>query len=154
MFLDRRLGNNGQVPLTSERRNLPETYYISNERRLHLRLTSPHEYGETPKDFIDKTRNKMGSGRWCFAGPFQPDAYNKMSDVVESVRRFIQAFEPERVRVVFLSPTRHGVQLSAFLPGRDLSDALLQVGGVEVACIDARKRETNGWFLADFFDFT
>ena len=38
IFLDRRFGMNGQVPSSSEKRNLAETYFISNERRLHLRV--------------------------------------------------------------------------------------------------------------------
>jgi hypothetical protein len=151
MFADRRLGNNGNVPTT---RNISETYHIGNERRLYLRLTSPHEYGETPKEFIDKTKAKMGSGRWCYAGPFQPNAYNKMPDVVESVKRFIASFEPERVRVLFLSPNRHGTELSSFLPDRDVRHELLQIQTVEVACVDARQRQSNGLFFADFFDFT
>ena len=151
MFLDRRFGTEGIVPAT---RNIPENYHISNERRLHLRLTSPHEYGETTKEYMDKAKSKMGPSRWCFACPFQPEAHNRMPDVVESVQKFIAAFEPERVRVVFLSPNRHGLQLKDFLLGRDLSDELLQVGGVEVACVDARRRQANGLFLADFFDFT
>ena len=151
IFLDRRFGSGGQIPNSNK---LKDSYYISNERRLYLRLTSPHEYGDTPKKFIDKTRSKMVSGRWCYAGALQPDAYNQMPDVVESVGRFINAFKPERVRVVFLSPDRHGAQLSAFLPGRDLSGELLQIPTVEVACVDARERESNGLFLADFFDFT
>lgn len=150
MFLDRRLGTGGAVPTT---KNIPDSYYISNERRLYLRLTSPHEYGETPRDFIDKTKAKMGSGRWCYAGAFQPDAYNKMPDVVESVKRFISAFEPERVRVAFLSPNRHDVRLSDYSAGRDLLHELLQIPTVEVVCIDARLRQSNGLFLADFFDF-
>jgi len=151
MFLDRRLGTGGRVPTT---RNIPDTYYISNERRLYLRLTSPHEYGETPKEFLDKAKVKMGSGRWCYAGAFQPDAYNNMPDVVDSVRCFIAAFEPERVRVAFLSPNRHGAQLPDFLPGRDLLGELLQIPTVEAVCIDARQRQSNGLFLADFLDFT
>lgn len=151
MFLDRRLGNNGNVPTT---RNIPDTYYISNERRLYLRLTSPHEYGETPKEFLDKTAAKMGYGRWCFAGALQPGAFNQMPDVVDSVKRFIKAFEPERVRVAFLSPNRHGHRLKSFLPGRDLLDELLQIPTVEAVCIDARQRQSNGLFLADFLDFT
>ena len=151
MFLDRRLGTSGSVPTT---RNIPDTYYISNERRLYLRLTSPHEYNESPKDFIEKTKAKMGNGRWCFAGPFQPDAFNQMPDVVDSVKKFISAFEPERVRVVFLSPNRHGAEIDTFILRRDLRDELLQIPTVEVACADARKRQSNGLFLADFFDFT
>jgi hypothetical protein len=151
MFLDRRLGTEGNVPST---RNIPETYYISNERRLHLRLTSPHEYGESPEEYMDKAKGKMVPGRWCFACALQPDAHKKMPDVVDSVRKFIAAFDPERVRVVFLSPNRHGLELKDFAPGRDLSDELHQINGVEVVCVDARRRAANGLFLADFFDFT
>ena len=154
MFLDRRLGTGGEVPSSADKRKLADNYHISNERRLHLRLTSPHEYHETPKEFTDKLRNKTVSGRWCYAGPFQPDAFNQMPDVIDSVKHFIHEFEPERVRVVFLSPNRHGAMLDSFLPGRDLSHELLQISTVEVACVDARQRQSNGLFLADFFDFT
>ena len=153
MFLDRRLGMGGEVPSGAERR-LVETYHISNERRLHLRLTSPHENGETLEEFTNKVRSKTGVGRWCYAGPFQPDAIKNMPDVVDSVKHFISEFKPERVRVVFLSPNRHGAMLDSFLPGRDLSHELLLIPTVEVACVDARQRQTNGLFLADFFDFT
>jgi hypothetical protein len=153
IFLDRRFGMDGQIPSSSQQKKLPDTYYISNERRLYLRLTSPNEYGETPKEFIDKTRGKMGDGRWSFLGPLQPDAFKQMPDVVDSVKYFINAFNPERVRVVFLSPNRHGTEVDNFIPGRDLRDELLQIG-VEVACIDARRRAVNGLMLADFFDFT
>src|SRR5260370_12270091 len=152
IFRDRRFGTNGRVPPSSESRNLPEMYFISNERRLYLRLTSPHEVGETPSEFLKKTRRKMSSGRWCFAGPFQPEAFRRMPDVVRSVDLFVKAFKPERVRVVFVSPNRHGAEVGEFLPGRDVRTELLHIG-VEVACIDGRHREANGLFLADFFDF-
>ena len=154
IFRDSRLGTTGQIPSSSEKHKLAEIYPISNERRLYLRLTSPHEMGETPKEFFDKTRKKMVSGRWCFAAPLQPDAFKRMPDVVESVKRFTEALEPERVRVIFLSPTRQGEMLRDFAPDRDLCGELLHVNCVEVACIDARRRDRNGLFLADFFDFT
>jgi hypothetical protein len=76
-----------------------------------------------------------------------------MPDIVETVRKFVSYFQPERLRVVFLSPNRHGAQLSQFAPLRDLSVELLRLD-VEVACIDARHRHVNGLHLADFFDFT
>jgi len=154
IFRDRRFGTNGHVPPGSESRKVGETYYISNERHLYLRLTSPHEVGETPSSFLKKTHRKMGSGRWCFACPFQPEAFKRMPDVVKSVVLFVKAFHPERVRVVFLSPNRHGVELGKFLPGRDVSTELLRLERVEVACVDGRYREANGLFLADFLDFT
>lgn len=154
IFLDKRLETGGNIPLSSDRPNLPDTYTLGNERRLYLRLTSPHEFKESPDVFIGKTRNKMVSGRWSFACPLQPEKFNKMPDAVESVKIFIQAFEPERIRVVFLSPTRHGVEIKDFLPGRNITDELFSISNVEVVYIDARYREKNGLFWADFFDFT
>lgn len=154
LFLDRRLGREGVPPPSSEQPRLPEIYHLSNERHLYLRLTSPHENGETLKKFLEKTSNKMEAGRWCYAGPFQPDAFRKMPDVVKSVESFIGAFSPERARVAFLSPNRHGHSVETFLPGRDLTQELLAVPGVEVMCLDGRQRGKNGLLLADFFDFT
>jgi len=151
MFLDRKLGANGVIP---ESRNIPDTYYITNERRLYVRLTSPHEYDESPAEFINKAREKMGSGRWCFAGALQPGAFKKMPNAVESIRLFIAEFKPERVRAVFLSPNRHGKLFSEFSDDRDLLRDLLDIPSVEVACIDARRRRSNGLLLADFFDFS
>ena len=154
LFRDRRLGMNGEPPASTEQRRLPEVYWLSNERRLYLRLSSPHESGESVKEFIDKTRGKMGDGRWCFAGPFQPEAFREMPDVVETVGAFIDAFSPERARVAFLSPNRHGIEVPDFLPGRDLRAELNQLPRVEVICIDGRPRDINGLLLADFLDFT
>lgn len=154
LFKDRRLGTGGSPPSSADQKRLPEIYHLSNERRLYLRLTSPHEYGETPKEFIEKTKDKMGSGRWCFAGPFQPDAFRNMPDVVASVEAFIQAFQPERLRIAFLSPNRHGQEVDTFLPSRDLRRELLSIESIEVLCIDGRERGKNGLMLADFFDFT
>jgi hypothetical protein len=151
MFRDRRLGTDGVIPTALK---VSETYFLSNERRLYFRLTSPHEYNESPEEYTEKAKGKMLDGRWCYVGPLQPNAHNKMPDVVDSVKQFITIFEPERVRVVFLSPNRHGVSINDFIPGRDLADELLQLPRVEVACIDARRRVVNGLFLADFFDFT
>jgi hypothetical protein len=145
----------GNPPPSADQRRLSEVYWLSNERRLYLRLTSPHEVGETADQFIEKTRGKMvEGGRWCFAGPLQPDSFREMPDIVETVRAFIAGLSPERVRVAFLSPNRHGVEVDGFLDGRDLMGELNQIHGVEVMCIDGRWRGVNGLLLADFFDFT
>lgn len=154
MFVDRRLGTAGECPSSTEQLRLPETYYLSNERRLYLRLTSPHEFNESPDEFLNKCKEKMQNGRWCYAGPFQPNAYKKMPDVVASVEAFIKVFNPERVRVAFLSPNRHGHEVGTFVHGRDLRQELLSLSKVEVICVDGRRRGKNGLLLADFFDFT
>jgi hypothetical protein len=150
LFQDRRLGNEGTPPSS---RRLRQCYYLTNERRLYLRLTSPHEYDESPEEFIEKTKNIMGEGRWCFAGALQPDTFRKMPDVVSSVKLFIQAFQPERIRIAFLSPNRHGLEVDTFLPHRDLRSELLSISRVEVLCLDGRMKGKNGLLLADFFDF-
>jgi hypothetical protein len=59
MFRDVRLGTGGDIPME---KRLPELYRLSNERCLYLRLTSPHEAGESigrkrhgRKNFLTKT---------------------------------------------------------------------------------------------------
>jgi len=150
MFLDWQLQNGGKI-LTAKK--IPETYRLSNERRLHLRLTSPHEYGETPDEWLNKIGTKTQGGRWCVADALQPNAENKMPDVVAAVLAFMQRFDPERIRVIFLSPTWKGDTIDNYAPGVDLVSSLL-AEDIEVATVDARSREGNGLFLADFFDFT
>jgi hypothetical protein len=156
MFQDWRLGSKGVIPTNN---NLPEIYRLSNERSLYLRLTSAHEVGETPKEFLDRTWDKIVSNtpkegrRWNFASALQPAPANNMKVTLEAIcRRFESWFEPERIRVVFLSPDRHGNELqgshAAMVPG------LLTVPKVEVCWIDARDRRANGLLLADYFDFT
>ena len=163
MFEDIRLGTGGDIP--TERR-LPELYRLSNERCLYLRLTSPHEAGETigtkrhgQTNFLEKTVEtieentpRMGK-RWNFAGALQPGARKHMPDVVKTCRAFVRYFEPERTRVVFLSPDRHGRSLQE-TQHMGLVDRLREISSVEVCWIDARNRTVNGLLLAGFFDFT
>jgi len=153
MYLDRRLGTDGAIPPSTKSR-LQETIHLSNERKLYMRLTSPHEANETTDEFLTKTLNKMGSGRWCYAGPFQPNAFKKMPDVITSVDSFVRKFSPERTRVVLLYPNHRGQELESFLPGRDLLSELHNIPSVEVVTIDTRQKGKNGLILSDFFDFT
>jgi hypothetical protein len=138
---------------------------LSNERSLYLRLTSPHEARESlrkqrgKKNFLEKTAEVMDEHtprfgrRWNFAGALQPHSRHNMPNVVATCRAFVRRFDPERTRVVFLSPDRHG----AFLQGAEhmeFVDGLREIPSVEVCWIDARDRTVNGLLLADFFDFT
>lgn len=152
MFRDRRFGRNGEIP--SSRGRVNASYYLSNERRLHLRLSSPHEMGEDYKEFFSKLRGVMNKGRWCFAGALQPDEYKRMPDLITLLHLFISEFSPERVRVLFLSPTRHNQDISSFIDRIDLLSVTNSIPEVEAVCIDARERERNGLFIADFFDYT
>jgi len=163
MFRDVRLGTNGNIPAAT---NLQEMYRLSNERCLYIRLTSPHERGEyigrrpdgEADNFLQKTEEKIVSStphvgrRWNFACALQPLAANHMPDVVETVRAFVARFDPERTRVLFLSPDRHDARLQrGHLP---LVAGLRTIPSVEIAWIDARDRTANGLLIADFFDFT
>ena len=152
MFLDRQLERGGEIP--TERR-IPLIHHLSNERHLYVRLTSPHETNESPIDFIEKCGDAMPQGRFCFACPFQVDAFKQMPGVVESVRLFRRAFSPERTRVAFLSPNYLNETISLLSPTANI-DIIgdLHADGVEAIVIDVRRREANGLLLADFFDFT
>ena len=155
MFRDRRLGFAGEIPTA---KNLRDVFSLSNERWLYLRLTSPHEMKEFLEDFLKKTEDEIkkhnsNGVRWNFVSPLQPNAANNMPDAVEAVTAFYTRFHPERTRVVFLSPDRHGAYLqeSAHV---GLVDRLRQTPSVEICWIDARDRTANGLLLADFLDFT
>ena len=148
MFLDPRLGTSGQIP---EARNLPNIYALSPFRRLYLRLTSPHEAGETLDRFLEKIEeNTHGRYRWNVASAVQIHPTENMPDLSDLVAALDERFSPERIRVAILSPDRHGDVL-ADAPA--LMQALQAVPSCETLCIDARCRNCNGLLLADTFDF-
>lgn len=150
MFRDFRLNTWGSIPSTPK---LHSVYALSNERRLYLRLTSPHERGETRTIFYSKFRRVLRYGhRWSFVCPVQPDAFNKMPDAVETIVGFADQFGPERVRAVFLSPSRKGVPKDPAKLAK-MHDFLWKKK-VECMSIDARTPDLNGKILSDFFDFT
>ena len=152
MFYDFRLGRGGLLPTASR---IAETYHLSNERRLYVRLTSPHEWGETLSQFLNKVAKKTPSGRWCFACPLQPDASSKMPDAIETVRAFVEKFQPERTRICFLLPDEQR-RLAALTALNRLLPILHTIDTVECNFIVAETpfARANGLFLADFFDFT
>jgi len=156
MFLDWRLGTRGQVP---QARSLPRSYPLSNERWLYLRLTSPHEAGDTIDEFLDKCRYEMQSGgtrgwcRWNFAGALQISATSKLPQGAEVIEKFTKRFSPERMRTVILSPDRSGKEVESSRL-RQLIKDLRSVTKCEVMMVDATSREANGLMYADFFDFT
>lgn len=147
MFLDSRMG--GKIPETDK---IVATYRIGNDRGLYVRLTSPHESGESPKEFFKKIKQNTDEGRWSIAVPLQPDRANKMPDVVGTVRKFRAIFFSERVRVCFLSPDCRGVVHDKEI--RPLINKLWEIDGVECIMIDATNTNKNGLFYSDFFDFT
>ena len=156
LFLDRRFGKDGVIPV---RGNLRRTYYLSNERRLYLRLTSPHEYGESLNDFLNKCENMMWSSgreisRWNFFGPLQIKSPNReiIPDGITVIKEFMERFKPERVRAVILSPNCSG----EFMESETLQEHLEELHEIdcEVILTDARESENNGLIYSDFFDFT
>jgi hypothetical protein len=152
MFLDHRFGSNGQIPVKAKIR---ETIRLSNERLLYFRLTSPHERKETLQVFLDKIKDKIQSesGRWNVAGALQPEPAGKMPELYDIIYKLYSRFSPERIRLCFLSPDRHGNSM----PNEYITQIIprvQQIPGTETVFIDSRPREINGLFLADFFDFT
>src|SRR5262249_20192204 len=136
LFTDPRLGLNGRLPKASKVR---EHFWLSADRSLYLRLTSPHEMNESLREFLKKIASKTNSGRWCVAAPLQPDRAGRMPDLLRTVEAVVRRFRPERVRVCILSPDRKGVALDS-KELRRLFRNLWQVRTVECHCIDARNR--------------
>ena len=148
MFLDPRLGYDGQIPTIRRPR---ERYRLSPDRQLYVRFSSPHESNATLEEFLNKIETKSVSGRWCFAGAVQIESTNRVPDLRDVVDAIVQRFSPERIRIALLSPDRRGRQLA---DANDHLENLREAAPVvEVMSIDARTREGNGLLLADTFDF-
>lgn len=155
MFLDKRFGKQGIVPKKARVADI----HLSTERLLRMRIASPHEAGETIAEFLSKAGARMSGGRWNFVSPLHPLSYKNMPDAVTTIGKFQAKYHPERIRVIFISPTQSGEVLDDYAGGRDLVKELLAISSsVEVALIDNRSQlksmQHNGLLLADFFDFT
>lgn len=155
MFLDWRLGTSGRIPTANKLRN---SYPLSNERWLYLRLTSPHEAGDTMKGFLNTCTERMQSGkqswcRWNFAGAVQISAARNLPRGTEVIEEFINHFSPERVRAVILSPDRSGTVMPEN-ERQQLIQELRLLTKCEVVTVDATSRDASGLIYADFFDFT
>lgn len=151
MFTDYRLY--GNIP---DQKKLHATFTIGNKRDLYVRMTSPHEYGESPTEFHKKIEDAIDGGRWCIASPMQPSAYKQMPGIVDSVCLFSKHFSPERIRVCFIFPdnaTENSPQVNN-TPAISYIQDLWNIPNVECAYIDARSKTHNGLFYADFFDFS
>ena len=156
IFRDQRFGTCGEIPCA---RNIPETYPLSNERWFYLRLSSPHESGNTLEEFVAKCDRKMWASvsvvrRWNFAGALQMRATKQLPEGPrEVIETFMERFNPNRVRAVILSPDRSGNVLDS-QEIQILMDTLQELQICEVLTVDARWRSAHGLMYADFFDFT
>ncbi len=152
MFLDHRLGKYGQIP---EAHNLPNSYMLSNNRSLYLRLTSPHEAGEDIQEFLAKCRREMSRSpltrRRNFAGALQISGTDDLPEGRDVIEAFVETFAPERIRAVILSPTCWGASIDD-IPL--LTNELREIPRCEVITVDATDRTANGLIYSDFFDFT
>ncbi|MCH8299258.1 MAG: hypothetical protein IIC39_01790 [Candidatus Marinimicrobia bacterium] len=156
MFRDIRFRNGG-IPLPNNRR--PGKINLSNERKLLLRIMSPQENGEDWEKFITKILKTAQSGRWNLVSAMQTDPTNmetdpsnKMPDLKQCIKDFISEFNPERIRVCFLSPIHNGDMLPNEIFEVTIPSLLRLDNRIECCTIDAN--HDHGLFLADFFDFT
>ncbi len=156
MFIDRRLGTNGTIPNASRIKPVA----LSPERCLVIRCASPHERKETLEKFFDKIDREMKRAfdqfwRFNYACALQPEAENKMPDLVTICKKLNARFAPERIRVILIDPRQDG-RPGSRLAQSDVDE--LRSLSVEMAIIDAHRSTPlyeypNGIFLADFFDF-
>lgn len=156
MFVDPRLGTNGKIPGASRIKRVT----LSPERCLAIRCTSPHERKETLRQFFTKIDHEMQKAsdefwRFNYACALQPEAENKMPDLVTICRKFNARFAPERIRVILIDPRQDGKPGSRLVQS-DVDE--LRSLSVEMAIIDGHQSTPpfeypNGILLADFFDF-
>lgn len=152
IFRDKRFHHHGKSRIGDDGR-LDDWIAISNERWLHVRVTSPHEYGEDIDTFLKKIEDKNDSKshyRWNFLGALQASEFRKMPHPEEAIRHFIKIFTPERVRAVLIVRTYEGEAIESHVMYRILDG--LKDSICEVVLIDAQR--DNGLMIADFFDFT
>lgn len=153
MFLDRRFGTDGEYPGSPGR--LP-VVHLSHLRRLAIRVASPHERGQSVEEYLERVRNQLGPGRWCFAGALQSGDTGTLPGPKAYLESFVQELTPERVRVCILSPDFQDRTLETAL----LERRLRRIPSVETVSFDATAdifedpEEAHGLFLADFFDFS
>ena len=154
MFRDVRLNNNGNRLIGTPRKK----YNLSNERKLHVRITSPHESGDDWDTFVKKILKTVQNGRWNFVCAMQTDPTNMQTDqsikmpfLIDSVTRFLNTFNPERIRICFIYPTYKKLNIQPRLIYETI-ESLHKINKVECCVIDGTN--FNGLFLADFFDFT
>jgi hypothetical protein len=150
MCLDMRFGYGGDIPELGR----ISVINLSNERKLFIKLDSPHEENLDIDEWLDIiAANK--SGRWCFAGALHPAKLNNMPSLKANVRAFYNRFLPERIRLCFISPDKDNNLITESVSDiNTLVNSLRSINGVECIFIDARSKTANGLILADFFNFT
>lgn len=153
VFRDTRLHNNG-ISRIGDNGRLPDWIHISNERFLHIRLTSPHEYGDGFDEFTSKIDAKNdfvgGKYRWNFMGALQTNAFRNMPNSEDVAIHFNKKYRPERSRLILIYKNFSGKTKSQ--NEMDRISAACASHDIEFAMIDATAN--NGLILSDFFDFT
>jgi hypothetical protein len=151
MFSDHQFQTNSLIP---HKKKLGESVKLRCDKKLYLRLTSPHESKEDMDTFLNKISAKIQVDfRWCFAAPLQLKSIGSMPNCVDTIKEFVSRFSPYRTRILFICPDRRGNW-----KGKNDLDVYISrlkiIESVEWAFIDAREREKNGLMLADFFDYS
>jgi hypothetical protein len=158
MFVDPRFGTQGVVP--DEKQKRMPLVALSRERCLQVRLSSPHEKGETLDGFLADLSGtisrlgRRGFRRANIACAMQHVAAKKMPDLMTICRAIKARLRPERMRIAIIDPRQDAMQ------GPDIDVRILEALRkleAEIIWIDSSrgaKANANGLLLADYFDFT
>lgn len=162
MYNDPRFGEDGHVPLGQGHIRIPPVK-LSSARQLFVRLSSPHEMNETLSQFFDgierfAQRAWKDGFRFNLACAVQPRAAKKTPDIITICGELKRSFMPERIRIVQIDPRQDGEAANGALLTAGELRRLWSIDNniIEIATIsgDRRGQAMNGWFLADYFDFT
>ncbi len=159
MYNDPRFGTRGRVPAGRQAILPPVTFSYS--RTLFVRLSSPHESGESLSRFFNKIE-RFGERAWAsgwrfnFACAVQPNQTAQTPDVVTICEQLYRSFLPERIRVVQIDPIQNGNASEDLLSPAQMRRLWALRNPVEVITVSAEHvaQFVNGSCLADYFDFT
>jgi hypothetical protein len=133
---------------------------LSQARRLFIKLSSPHERGETISDLFSLLDGELRKAwrygwRMNFACAVQPDDTGITPDIVKICEQLDARFLPERIRIAQINPRQDNSDASQDLLNRGQINRLWRINA-EIMSIDGRRagQPTNGMMLADYFDFT
>jgi hypothetical protein len=153
MLDNQRFGYDGDFPETGK---TATSFALSSNRRLYVRLTSPHEWEESfdqmSSKIIEEASRFPPNTRWNAIIPMQISASRKLPGGLSLIDNILVELNPERIRYVVLNPIHDGTYLDSDLMD-EIYGHIMDKERVDYCSIDARHELKNGTILLDYFDF-
>ncbi|AZZ36403.1 hypothetical protein CIK05_06225 [Bdellovibrio sp. qaytius] len=164
-----KIGTPRPKKIKNKKYNLGGSYIISSDRKLYVRTSSFHESGRNTAYFLKSMKDKTKTGRWNVICPMQPEAtYTKegnvkMAEPAEAIKKFIERFNPEHIRVYLLdlrfdkiekTKKRKSVVVINDKDIRKHISKLQKIKNVECTYLNVKNENKNNHTITDFFNFS